>query len=193
MGKLSTRDRIIEAAYTLFSEKGYHGTSTREIAKAASVSEVTLFRNFGSKELLFEKVLKNKSIIPDLLAATKDVEQYNLNDVLLSLAKRFYYTMVSKKKFIMITFSEINQYSEKIIDIYEKFITQIDELFVKILLKYKDDNTNSDLKTIAMAFRGMIFDLFLTNEIFLRKNIEKTKINNILSSYVKIILNSINK
>lgn len=193
MGKLSTRDRIIEAAYTLFSEKGYHGTSTREIAKAASVSEVTLFRNFGSKELLFEKVLKNKSIIPDLLAATKDVEQYNLNDVLLSLAKRFYYTMVSKKKFIMITFSEINQYSEKIIDIYEKFITQIDELFVKILLKYKDDNTNSDLKTIAMAFRGMIFDLFLTNEIFLRKNIEKTKINNILSAYVKIILNSINK
>ena len=143
--------------------------------------------------MLFEEVLKNKSIIPDLLAATKDVEQYNLNDVLLSLAKRFYYTMVSKKKFIMITFSEINQYSEKIIDIYEKFITQIDELFVKILLKYKDDNTNSDLKTIAMAFRGMIFDLFLTNEIFLRKNIEKTKINNILSSYVKIILNSINK
>jgi len=193
MEKLSTRDRIIEAAYTLFSEKGYHGTSTREIAKAASVSEVTLFRNFGSKELLFENVLKNKSIIPDLLAATKDVEQYNLNDVLLSLAKRFYYTMVSKKKFIMITFSEINQYSEKIIDIYEKFITQIDELFVKILLKYKDDNTNSDLKTIAMAFRGMIFDLFLTNEIFLRKNIEKTKINSILSSYVKIILNSINK
>jgi len=193
MEKLSTRDRIIEAAYTLFSEKGYHGTSTREIAKVASVSEVTLFRNFGSKELLFEEVLKNKSIIPDLLAATKDVEQYNLNDVLLSLAKRFYYTMVSKKKFIMITFSEINQYSEKIIDIYEKFITQIDELFVKILLKYKDDNTNSDLKTIAMAFRGMIFDLFLTNEIFLRKNIEKTKINNILSSYVKIILNSINK
>jgi len=193
MEKFTTRDRIIEAAYTLFSEKGYHGTSTREIAKVASVSEVTLFRNFGSKELLFEEVLKNKSIIPDLLAATKDVEQYNLNDVLLSLAKRFYYTMVSKKKFIMITFSEINQYSEKIIDIYEKFITQIDELFVKILLKYKDDNTNSDLKTIAMAFRGMIFDLFLTNEIFLRKNIEKTKINNILSSYVKIILNSINK
>ncbi|WP_461832849.1 TetR/AcrR family transcriptional regulator [Desulfothermus sp.] len=193
MEKTSTRDRIIEAAYTLFSEKGYHGTSTREIANAASVSEVTLFRNFGSKELLFEEVLKNKSIIPDLLDATKDVEQYNLNDVLLSLAKRFYYTMVSKKKFIMITLSEINQYSEKIIDIYEKIITQIDELFVKILLKYKSDNTNSDLMIISMAFRGMIFDLFLVNEILLRKNIAESEINDILSSYVKIILNSINK
>ena len=193
MQNLSTRQRIIEAAYTLFSEKGYHGTTTREIAKAASVSEVTLFRKFGNKERLFKEVLNSKSIIPDLLDAVKKIEQSNLEDVLFSLAKKFYNTLVSKKKFIVITFSEINKYSEKIIDIYEKFITQIDELFVKILLKYKDDNTNSDLKTIAMAFRGMIFDLFLTNEIFLRKNIEKTKINNILSSYVKIILNSINK
>ena len=173
MEKLSTRDRIIEAAYTLFSEKGYHGTSTREIAKKASVSEVTLFRIFGTKESLFEEVLKTKSIIPDLLAMIRDVENYSLEDLLFSLAKRFYYTLVSKKKFIMITLSEINQYSEKIIEVYQKLIDQIDELWVKIFSNYKSTNKDFDLKTIAMAFRGMIFDLFLTNEILLRKDITK--------------------
>ena len=193
MEKLSTRDRIIEVAYTLFSEKGYHGTSTREIARAASVSEVTLFRIFGTKESLFEEVLKTKSIIPDLLAIIKDIENHNLEDLLFSLAKRFYYILVSKKKFIMITLSEINQYSEKIIEVYQKLIDQIDELWVKIFSNYKSTNKDFDLKTIAMAFRGMIFDLFLTNEILLRKDITKSEINRILSSYVKIILNSINR
>lgn len=193
MKKLSTRDRIIEAAYTLFSEKGYHGTSTREIAKTASVSEVTLFRIFGTKESLFEEVLKTKSIIPDLLAMIRDVENYSLEDLLFSLAKRFYYTLVSKKKFIMITLSEVNQYSEKVRDIYQKLIDQIDELLVKIFSKYKSTNKNYDLKIIAKAFRGIIFNLFLTNEILLRKDITKSEINRILSSYVKIILNSINR
>jgi len=194
MQNLSTRQRIIEAAYTLFSEKGYHATSTREIAKAASVSEVTLFRKFGNKETLFKEVLNSKSIIPDLLDAVKKIEQSNLEDVLFSLAKKFYNTLVSKKKFIMITFSEINKYSEKIIDIHQKIITQLDDFLVNIFLKYLDnDNKKSDLKILVMAFRGMIFDLFLTNEIFLRKKNLKSNINDILLSYVKIILNSLNK
>ncbi|GAB6162392.1 TetR/AcrR family transcriptional regulator [Desulfothermus naphthae] len=194
MQNLSTRQRIIEAAYTLFSEKGYHGTSTREIAKAASVSEVTLFRKFGNKETLFKEVLNSKSIIPDLLDAVKKIEQSNLEDVLFSLAKKFYNTLVSKKKFIMITFSEINKYSEKIIDIHQKIITQLDDFLVNIFLKYLDNNKKkSDLKILVMAFRGMIFDLFLTNEIFLRKKNLKSNINDILLSYVKIILNSLNK
>ena len=93
----------------------------------------------------------------------------------------------------MITFSEVNQYSEKVRDIYQKLIDQIDELLVKIFSKYKNNNKSFDLKIIAMAFRGMIFDLFLTNEILLKKDITKSEINRIFSSYVKIILNSINR
>jgi len=50
-----------------------------------------------------------------------------------------------------------------------------------------------NLKIIAKAFRGIIFNLFLTNEILLRKDITKSEINRIFSSYVKIILNSINR
>ncbi|HDD43921.1 MAG TPA: hypothetical protein ENG63_03550 [Candidatus Desulfofervidus auxilii] len=89
----------------------------------------------------------------------------------------------------MITFSEVNQYSEKVRDIYQKLIDQIDELLVKIFSKYK----NFNLKIIPKAFRGIIFNLFLTNEILLRKDITKSEINRIFSSYVKIILNSINR
>lgn len=43
-------DRILTAASDLFAQRGYKATTTRAIAEAAGVNEVTLFRRFGSKQ-----------------------------------------------------------------------------------------------------------------------------------------------
>ncbi|MFZ0304500.1 MAG: helix-turn-helix domain-containing protein [Terracidiphilus sp.] len=45
--------RITRAAVALFSRQGYHRTGTREIARLADVSEVTVFRYFEHKEDIF--------------------------------------------------------------------------------------------------------------------------------------------
>lgn len=47
-----TRQRIIDAALSLFGQIGYTSASTRAIAEQAGVNEVTLFRHFGSKKNL---------------------------------------------------------------------------------------------------------------------------------------------
>ena len=47
-----TRQRIIRAALQLFGEVGYSLATTRAIADAAGVNEVTVFRHFGSKKNL---------------------------------------------------------------------------------------------------------------------------------------------
>jgi AcrR family transcriptional regulator len=49
-----TRSRVLNAAHDLFRLQGYQSTTTKEIAAKASVSEPTLFRQFGSKADLFE-------------------------------------------------------------------------------------------------------------------------------------------
>jgi AcrR family transcriptional regulator len=49
--------RIVHAAVALFSRQGYHGTTTREIARLADVSEVTVFRHFEHKEAIFWSAL----------------------------------------------------------------------------------------------------------------------------------------
>jgi AcrR family transcriptional regulator len=51
------RRLLLESARALFAERGYAGTSTREIARAASVSEPMIFRHFGSKAKLFEEAV----------------------------------------------------------------------------------------------------------------------------------------
>lgn len=50
-------NRITEAARQLFATRGHHGTTTREIARVADVSETLLFRYFGSKPALFDEVV----------------------------------------------------------------------------------------------------------------------------------------
>ncbi len=51
------RERIIRAAVSLYSQQGYYGTGTRDIARLAEVSEVTLFRYFEHKEDTFVAAL----------------------------------------------------------------------------------------------------------------------------------------
>ena len=54
-------DKMLQAAGKLFARQGYHGTSTREIARLAGVSENTLFRHFDHKEELFWSTLRSYS------------------------------------------------------------------------------------------------------------------------------------
>lgn len=53
MKKEDRRAQILDAAMAVFVEKGFKGSTTLEIAKAAKVSEVTLFRYFSSKQEMF--------------------------------------------------------------------------------------------------------------------------------------------
>jgi AcrR family transcriptional regulator len=48
--KLATRERIRASALRLFQQQGYEATTVEEIAAAAGVSHVTVFRYFPTKE-----------------------------------------------------------------------------------------------------------------------------------------------
>lgn len=50
--KAETRERVLAAAATLFQERGYDETTTRDIAAAAEVAAGTIFNYFPTKEAL---------------------------------------------------------------------------------------------------------------------------------------------
>lgn len=52
------REEILRVALEVFTEGGYHGASTREIAARVGVSEAGLFHHFGSKQQLLAAVLE---------------------------------------------------------------------------------------------------------------------------------------
>lgn len=50
-------ERVLDAAATLFAERGYQATTTRMIAETAGVNEVTVFRGFGNKQGVLAAVI----------------------------------------------------------------------------------------------------------------------------------------
>ena len=54
---MNVRDHLLHAAAQVYAEGGYHGATTRRIAATAGVNEITLFRHFGSKDVLLREAL----------------------------------------------------------------------------------------------------------------------------------------
>jgi AcrR family transcriptional regulator len=72
--RLSGEERrrvIIEAALSLFSRKGFRGTTTKEIAQAAGCSEAMLFKHFATKDALYSAILESKVQIEETLARAR--------------------------------------------------------------------------------------------------------------------------
>ncbi len=55
--RISARQRLVDAAFQLFSSQGVGTTTTRQVSDLAGVNEVTLFRQFGSKHGLLAAVM----------------------------------------------------------------------------------------------------------------------------------------
>ena len=55
------RLQILAVAVSLFSQKGFRGTTTKEIATAAGVSEAMVFRHFATKQELYSAILDHKA------------------------------------------------------------------------------------------------------------------------------------
>lgn len=53
----TTTDRILAATCQVYAVAGFRGTTTRRIAQVAGVNEITLFRQFGTKEALVKAAL----------------------------------------------------------------------------------------------------------------------------------------
>ncbi len=57
----ATRQQLLDAAAAVFAERGYAGATTKEIAKAAGVSEGTIYRHFVDKRELFGAVFVDRN------------------------------------------------------------------------------------------------------------------------------------
>lgn len=86
-GVTETRDRLLKAAIEVFSTKGYVGASTREIARVADVTEVTLFRHFQSKEHLLGEVAQRITALQAEALTHQNEWTYDLSRDLLYYAQ----------------------------------------------------------------------------------------------------------
>lgn len=54
---MNTKEKIIETALELFSQRGYDGVSVREIAKAVGIRESSIYNHFENKRAIFDGIV----------------------------------------------------------------------------------------------------------------------------------------
>lgn len=61
MARTVSDNQILDAALDVIAQQGYAGATTRQIAAAAGINEVTLFRRFGNKQKLLSAVVEQEA------------------------------------------------------------------------------------------------------------------------------------
>ena len=195
------RKQILRVAIRLFSERGFSGTTTKEIAKAAGVSEAMVFRHYATKQALYNAILDHKAcessgIDPLELAReamTKDDD-----------AELFYQLMLNALKhherdtdFMRLLFHSALEGHE----LAEMFVGQNIVPLYELLSEYiakrqKDGAIRKDLnpRVIIRAFVGMMIHHSLNNTLW-DKNRRLLDISNeeAARSFVEILLKGICK
>lgn len=64
---LERRETIVAAAISLFAERGFRGTTTKELARLSGVTEPVLYQHFATKRDLYSAIIEKKSREGDLM------------------------------------------------------------------------------------------------------------------------------
>lgn len=82
MAAVDRRRQIVDVAMRLFSERGFRGTTTKEVAQAAGVSEAIIFRHFATKDDLYTAIIDHKACTGGMA----DMERPVVEDIQCSVA-----------------------------------------------------------------------------------------------------------
>ncbi len=153
--KVTARDRLIQAAFRVFSKGGWQAT-TREIAEEAGVNEVTLFRLFGSKRALLQEVIgsfvcKKRGILN---------EDGSVREIFESFAKNYHEGIFGSVDFIRVSLGEFSRNPDEAKAVMAGVVKPLRQQFLKILStkqKKGEIRKNINCETLLDVFIGMLF------------------------------------
>lgn len=188
MKKELTRKKILEASLKLFSEKGFIGATTKEIAKEAGIAEITLFRHFPTKESLFEEVISRYSFLPALRDLLPEIRKLSYEDALATIARKFLDTLLLRKDLIRIMQTEIHRYPEQMQKIYNSLIDEVIRTLASYFEEMQEKGILSEFDTDmgARAFLGMFFSYFNAQEFKMRKKFKGDDREKTIHEFIRI-------
>lgn len=165
------RSLLLNSALDLFAQRGFAGTSTREIALNAGVSEALLFRHFGTKVALFEEAVVKPfgRFINDYVDRWEaDSEAH---DDVAGLAQDYIgglYDLLREHKHIVVALVATHAYEENLDHVVSKSFTvpmeRLESLVTSLTAANQYPNVDSALATratISMVMGMAVLDEWL--------------------------------
>ena len=156
-GTDETRQRIMLAAAQVFAEKGYARATTRALAAAAGVNEVTLFRHFGSKQNLFAAIVENYAA-PALTAAFKAQLTGDYHQDLLTMGTMVMSVLLERRDAMRMMLCEAEHFPEvrQVMAQNPRHLRQALSSYLELQMK-QGQVRQLHTEAAAQAFWGMFF------------------------------------
>lgn len=181
MKKENRRKQILDAAMTVFVEKGFLGSTTLEIAKTAGVSEVTLFRYFSSKKEIFLE-----GIEPILFSTLEDTINTSISFNTAEKLESILYDRISLISNNHLTVKLILSEASRLSELgSENFMNRILQMFQTMLLQI-GVSVNDKEFAIRLLMGSILSFLYLPES-------GEENIKNYVSKVVSLITNESNK
>ena len=168
----NTKERILEEALKLFSQKGYIGTSMNDIATKLGVTKAALYKHYTNKQEILDSIVEKMNEMDMERAKKYEMPEGTMKEVIegyktTALDKIKQYTKI---QFLHWTEEEfpccfrkmltLEQYRDKkMAKLYQNYLAEGPVTYIKTIFEGLTNNSK-DAKELALNFYGPIFLLY---------------------------------
>lgn len=185
-----TKKRILDASLHLISNKGYLGTTTREIAREAGIAECTIFKHFPTKLAIFDALVNSYEVF-HIQLTLNDLKKLDYREALMTIGRAFLEMLFNNKELVRIFLVETFTYPDKLIGLHNSVTRQADDVIESYLkeMQAKGDLRPFDVPETVRALKGMILFIFQRNLFFPKEDMKPVDWDANLRLFVDIFAN----
>lgn len=186
----ATRSRIVDAAYLLFLEQGYHGTSMRQIVERAGITMGGIYNHFAGKEEIWQAVLAAKHPYHEILPLLRSAQGDTVADFVHDAATRLVTELGRRPDLLNLMFIELVEFDGKhVTDLYHQILPELPPL-AEVFAQKRGRLRPVTLPVLARAFAGLFFSFYVTN-LLLPPEVQRLMGKDALDAVIDIYLHGI--
>jgi AcrR family transcriptional regulator len=185
------REDILRASLHLFAVKGFHGTSMRDIAREADITEGLIYHYFASKRDLFRAIIEEHSFLPIIRTLPDLAEQLDLRALLIVLARGFFDVLRQNTELTRLLLQEVQVFPEEQEAFFADAVGQSISELAHVLDQKMTEKARGqvDPQMAARLFFNSLLAFFVEQEILGGKQIlpadENVYVEHLVDMFVK--------
>jgi len=181
------RLQILDVALKVFADNGFQGTSIKDIAEAAGISQGLMYHYFASKEALLEATIEYHGFLPQLRQILKDNKECPIKEVITEIAENFLILLDNKQTLVKLLVSEI-QVNQEVRNAWADICWEGSSLLQKYLETHieKGELRRHNTEVTARIIFNIIFMYHFTEDVFKSSKLSRQEfINDALSTILR--------
>ena len=153
----STEKLVRDSAYALFVERGFHGSSMRDIAERAGIKAASIYNHFDNKEQIFEAVFIERHPIFRILEILDGISGATAEELLSNAVNQLDKELRSDPSLLNLFFVELVEMNGKHIERAIKLNFPTDSGFIKQIYEKKSEIRDIPIPVLIRSLIGTIF------------------------------------